>query len=288
MIGLWPALLLLFAPPATPAPRAKAEEPPPPVTLPRTEVRLLRARSGIAYKLYVSTPPNYARTGRYPVVYLLDADYSFAVAKNITDHLTQRNHLPDVLVVAIGYDGVQTYPDVYRTNRTRDYTPTHSLEGGYGLEIQKHSGGGPAFRDFLRGELFPFVEKEYATDGRRVLVGHSYGGLFASWVLLTSPELFGSYLVVSPSLWYDQHLMLRLVDGVPREGRPPAKVFMSVGTLEGSQQAMLNDLRRLHDALATRQVQGLALKLVPLDDETHNSVFPAALGKGLRWIFDSP
>jgi len=275
----WAALLLAAAP---------AAAPPPPVTLPRTEVRLLRAHSGIAYKLYVSTPPGYVRGGRYPVVYLLDADHSFAVAKNITDHLTQRNHLPDVLVVAIGYDGVQTYPDVYRTNRTRDYTPTHSTEGGYGPEIQKHSGGGPAFRDFLRAELFPFVEKEYPTDGRRVLVGHSYGGLFAAWVFLTSPELFGGYIVVSPSLWYDQRMMFRLVDGVAREGRPAAKVFLSVGTLEGSQQAMLNDLRQLHDALAARQVQGLALKLVPLDDETHNSVFPAALGKGLRWIFDSP
>src|SRR6185369_6244218 len=94
----WAALLLAAAPTAAA---------PPPVTLPRTEVRLLRAHSGIAYKLYVSTPPGYVRGGRYPVVYLLDADHSFAVAKNITDHLTQRNHLPDVLVVAIGYDGVQ-------------------------------------------------------------------------------------------------------------------------------------------------------------------------------------
>lgn len=288
MMAPWWAALLLAAPPTATAARAKAEEPPPPVTLPRTEVRELRARSGIAYKLYVSTPPGYARTARYPVVYLLDADYSFAVAKNITDHLTQRNHLPDVLVVAIGYDGVQTYPDIYRANRTRDYTPTHSMEGGYGPEIQKHSGGGPAFRDFLRGELFPFVEKEYATDGRRVLVGHSYGGLFASWVFLTSPEMFGAYVIVSPSLWYDQHMLLRLVDGVAPGGRPPAKVFLSVGTLEGTQQAMLNDLRQLHDALAARHLPGLALKLVPLEDETHNSVFPAALGKGLRWIFDSP
>jgi uncharacterized protein len=260
----------------------------PPVTLPRTEVRVLPARSGIAYKLYISTPPGYVHGGKYPHVYLLDADYSFAVAKNITDHLTQRHHLPDVLLVAIGYDGEQTYPQVYRTNRTRDYTPTHTMDGGYGPEFQKHSGGGPAFRDFMRQELFPYVEKEFATDGRRVLVGHSYGGLFASWLLLTSPDLFGAYVVVSPSLWYDQRMMFRLVDGVAREGRPPAKVFLSVGTLEGEQQSMLNDLRRLHDALVARQVPGLSLKLAPLDDETHHSVFPAALGKGLRWIFDSP
>ena len=51
---------------------------------------------------------------------------------------------------------------------------------------------------------------------------------------------------------------------------------------------MLKDLRRLHDALAAREVAGLSMKLLPLEDETHNSVFPAALGKGLRWIFDSP
>jgi hypothetical protein len=119
-------------------------------------------------------------------------------------------------------------------------------------------------------------------------VGHSYGGLFATWVFLTSPELFGGYIVVSPSLWYDQRMIYRLLDGLAREGRPPAKLFLSVGTLEGSQQAMLNDLRQLHDGLAARQVPGLTLRLARLEDETHNSVFPAALGKGLRWIFDSP
>ena len=53
------------------------------VSLPRTEVRFLSSGNGIEYKLYVSLPTSYARGEgkRYPVVVLLDADYSFGIAR---------------------------------------------------------------------------------------------------------------------------------------------------------------------------------------------------------------
>ena len=58
-------------------------------------------------------------------------------------------------LVGIAYSGEPQY----RLNRTREYTPTHTLEVTPGDEHQKpfpkHSGGGPKFREFLRGELLP-------------------------------------------------------------------------------------------------------------------------------------
>ena len=258
-----------------------------PVVLKNTEVRQLRAESnGVPYSLYVSLPDGYGETSeRYPVVYMLDADYSFAIAHNVVSHLVERKHLRPLILVAVAYGG----PLQYRMNRTRDYTPTHSLKGGYGPEFQKVSGGGPRFRHFLEKELIPFIDGEYRTlQGERALTGHSYGALFASWVYLTRPDLFNRYLIVSPSLWYDEGMIFALEKEL-RERKPEVesdlrRVYLAVGADEA--RVMSIDLLRLVERLEERSDPQLKLYHEILPDETHNSVFPSAFSRGLRWAFE--
>lgn len=263
-----------------------SEVPPPSFTLPNTEVRTLPARGveGITYKLYVSLPKSYAQgEQRYPVVYLLDADYSFALAHNIVEHMSDRGHMKELILVGIAYDG----PLRYRLNRTRDYTPTHTLAGGYGPEYQQHSGGGPAFRAFLAGELIPFIDRTYRTGSERTLVGHSYGGLFSTWVAFTRPELFTHYLIVSPSLWYDERHVFRVEEAYAKaHGSLAARMYFSVGSREVNEERdMVVDLRTFTTRVQRRGYRGLTVSAQVLEDETHNSVFPAALSNGLRRFF---
>lgn len=155
--------------------------------------------------------------------------------------------------MAIAYDG----PLQYRMNRPRDYTPRFSPTGGYGPEMQKVSGGGPKFRSFIEKELVPFIDKSYRTiAGDRTLVGHSYGGLFASWNLVSE-----------------------------RTKKLDARVYLAVGAFEGdSDRAMTGDLVAFAKRL--KKYEGLALRSAVLDGETHNSVFPRALSDGLRFVFE--
>ncbi|HXI20747.1 MAG TPA: alpha/beta fold hydrolase [Gemmatimonadales bacterium] len=256
----------------------------PPVALPRTEVRRLQSRGvGVEYKLYVSLPRGYEENQRdYPVVLLLDADYSFALARNIVEHLSDRGDLPQAVLVGIAYGG----PEAYRKNRTRDYTPTFVPTGGYGPEYQAVSGGGPRFRDFIAHELVPFLDHAYRVSTRRYLVGHSYGGLFATWVALTDPELFSGYVIVSPSLWYDDGLIFSLEEEVARRHPDwPARAYLIVGDREINQQHnMVADLRRLATTLERRHYPGLQLRWEVAADETHNSIFPRGLSNGLRFV----
>lgn len=248
-----------------------------PVSLPRTSTRSVLAKAnGIEYTLYVSLPRDYdASKLRYPVIVLLDAGYSFAIAHNVVEHLADRNHLPWAIIVGIAYAG----PDRYRLHRTRDYTPVASPDGGYGPEYQKVSGGGPKFLEFLREELMPMIDRAYRTTEERILVGHSYGGLFASWTLLTSPDLFRGYIVVSPSLWYRD----RWLFGVERaESKAGIRVHLSVGGLEGNGRDMQGDLRRLSDLL--RETDGIEVRHEVLEGETHNSAFPSAFSRGVRYV----
>ena len=245
-----------------------------PLVVERAEVRqLVSKENGVAYKVYVALPHGYGEKGkRFPVVYVLDADYSFLIARNVADHLAERNHLRELIVVGIAYDG----PAQYRLNRTRDYTPKFSPTGGYGPEYQKVSGGGPKFRAFLEKELIPFVDRSYATLPReRCLVGHSYGGLFAAWMLVTKSVLFDRYVIVSPSLWYDDAWIFQQVPSQTLG----ARVYMAAGSSEDP--VMAADLRKL-----AARIKAQALDADVLADETHNSIFPRALSNGLRFVFE--
>jgi predicted alpha/beta superfamily hydrolase len=265
------------------APTATREQYPP-VTLPGTEQRVLRSSvNGVAYKVYVALPDGYVTSLRsYPVIYLLDADYSFAIARNIVGHLSDRGHLEPALVVGIAYDG----PPAYRRNRTRDYTPWHTDTGGYNPEVQKVSGGGPLFRRFLAEELIPFVEREYRVSAERVLVGHSFGGLFAAWVSVTDPRLFSGYVIVSPSLWYDDDRMFAEERRAAEAKRGiPASIYFAVGSREvDGERDMVADLRRFARALESHAHAGLRMRWAVEEDETHNSIFPGALSDGLRFV----
>ncbi len=255
------------------------------VVIPRSEVLFLKSEiNEVPYKLYVSVPEGYDESDeRYRVLYTLDADYSFAIAHNIAEHLAQRNHLQPLILVSIAYDG----PLRYKLNRTRDYTPTHTSKGGYGPEYQKVSGGAPLFLRFIEEELIPFIDTRYrTTKGDRALSGHSYGGLFTTWVFLTRPDLFDRYISISPSLWYDDEMIFALEEKLREKKAPdsPKKLYLGVG---GDENAMMpRNLRRFAKLLEQHPRKNVSVYSEVLEDETHNSIYPAAFSRGLRWAFD--
>lgn len=254
-------------------------------SMPNTEVRYLNSESnGVEYKLYVSLPEEYHNSEQnHPVLYLLDADYSFAIAKNIVDHLAQRNHLQDVIVIGIAYAG----ENQYRLNRTRDYTPTNSDEPVSFQQIQReYSGGGPEFSDFIERELIPYIEENYSVSKRRTLTGHSYGGLFTAWTLLTKPILFDGYIIISPSLWYDDKLLFHLDEKLSSYRDRDIRVYLAVGEREINENwNMPRDLNEFVELLRGFNNQRLQIKKDVGINETHNSIFPYGLSNGIRFIF---
>jgi uncharacterized protein len=264
-----------------------------PFVVPNTEVIALHSnQTGANYQLFVALPSGYKTSKKtYPVVYMLDADYSFALVRNVVQHFVEREDMPPVVLVAIAYPGAAADRTVYRMNRTRDYTPAYAPDGGYGAEFQKVSGGGPKFRAFIASELIPLVENRYRADREdRTIIGHSYGGLFATYVLLTQPALFKRYVIVSPSLWYSNRIALTMESSAAATGmRPSARVFFAVGSFEnqpGANRGMVDDLNELVEKLKSRNNPSLIVRYRVYDGETHNSVFPGAVTRGLLTVFE--
>lgn len=258
--------------------------------LPETEIHPLpTAANGIDYELYVKVPAEcHEVEGGCPVIYLLDAEYSFALAANTTEHLADRNRIPHLIVVSIAYPDKSDWG--YRSNRSRDYTPVFDPDDGYGERYQGESGGAPAFLDVIETEIVPYVEANFpAAERPRTLVGHSYGGLFSVYALLSKPDLFDQIVSVSPSLWYNDGWIFDYEsEQGPGEASRQNRAYLAVGEYEEqpeNNRTMVSDLERFAQRLDAWPDARIEYEIEVLDHETHASLFPRALSTGLRKLF---
>ncbi len=159
------------------------------------ESRLLR--SGILGEeraLNIALPEGYSpdSAARYSVIYLLDGglDEDFFHIAGLAQFASMPwiDWLRPSIVVGI-----------VNVDRKRDFT--HPTRIATDKAAAPTSGGSAAFIRFLSDELVPFIDSIYRTNGERMLIGQSLGGLLGTVVLLERPGLFTRYLLVSPSLW---------------------------------------------------------------------------------------
>ncbi|MBN9228015.1 MULTISPECIES: alpha/beta hydrolase [Legionella] len=236
--------------------------------------------NGIKYNLYISLPKEYDSNKKdYPTIYLLDADYSFALAKQISEHLSDRNRINDSIIVGIAYAN----PNEYKKNRTRDYTPSYVGSGGYGAEYQKYSGGAESFYRFIHSELIPYLHQIYRVNKTATFVGHSYGGLFGVYLLVYHPGIFNRYIIVSPSLWYDNHLVLKAAQKKRNFNlEENTRVCFIIGDQENKgDYQMIDDLKLLNEIIMSKPHRNLSTAFNVLNNMDHDTVFPGALSLGL-------
>ena len=157
----------------------------------------------------VYLPPSYNENPNkvYPVIYLLDGDQTHlkAVAGLVetlsTDRLEQQ--IQQAIIVAI--------PNSKNAIRERDFPPTNVdwTFNGKLLERFENIGNALNYSAFFEKELIPLINKNYRTSTKRVLIGESFGGLFASYVLLTNHALFTDYLIIDATYLWDNNYLNR-------------------------------------------------------------------------------
>lgn len=226
-------------------------------------------------ELLVYLPAGYEDgTQNYPVLYLLDALSNFHHTTGTVQALARAGHSPDMIVVA-----------VRNTDRTRDLTPTNVRRqaGEDGPDLPT-SGGADAFLRFLREELIPQVEKDYRTAPFRILVGHSFGGLFAVHALLNAPNTFNATLAISPSLWWDDQLLVHRAQEVLAENSPIRQhLFLTLGEEGGD---MMDGFQGMLDVLRFAAPDTLRWHSRILEGDDHGSAPIASTRLGLQFIFD--
>lgn len=247
------------------------------VVIPEAHMFVLRdVNRQVPYRIYVAFPPGYANSSRrYPVLYMLDGDGAFALATQAYRLLRVDSTVTDLILVGIGYEFTGA---ARRAQRIRDLTPSQSPSGSA-------TGESAAFLNSITRTIIPVIDSLYRTEaGDRAIFGHSLGGLFALYALFEQPDVFRRYIVSSPSIWWDNGIVLRLESRFAQNRRHlPKSVFMSVGADEPPD--MLGRFQPLADSLNARQYRDFNFSAIVLPDETHLSVLAIAFLRGLRTVY---
>lgn len=248
-------------------------------------------KSGINKKEYILNvllPESYKATDsiKYPVLYVLDGKYSTTSFYSMKETFALAKELKDIIFVTIDAN-VQSESD-WLMSRYTDLTPTSSPSSDTGIaKFFKlplvPSGGASDFLTTIEKDIIPFVERTYKTNNERGIFGHSLGGLFAAYCLLTKPYLFQKYSINSPSIWWDKSEMVAFADSVAKQNATiKASVFISAGSLEGD--FMIVPLNNFMQSLKNN-FPGLTIKSKIFEDETHVSVVPAAGSRTLKVFY---
>lgn len=174
------------------------------------------------YMVYL--PPSYeASENTYPVIYLLDGDtHRFKGFVGVLESLsteTLEKQVQQSIVISIP-----------NTNRSRDLTPSSLKEWtfkGRVLDTFEQTGKAQQFAKFLEHELIPAIETGYRTAKKRVLVGESFGGLFAADMLLNSPSVFTDYLIIDPTSLWDNNYLNRTFNTINKEAMSGSRVYFA-------------------------------------------------------------
>lgn len=219
-------------------------------------------------------------TVRYPVIYLLDgsADEDFIHIAGLVqfNNFEWVGRVPKSIVVGIA-----------NTDRQRDFTASTRVAAD--RKIAPTSGGSDKFIRFIETELQPFISRKFRTSSGKTIIGQSLGGLLATEILLKKPTLFDTYIIVSPSLWWDGGSLLEKPLG--SNFSKPTKIYLAVGkegmTPTNPPRVMEVDAHLLAEKIQKAKIPEMALFFDYLPDENHATILHQAVLNAFRKLAEA-
>jgi predicted alpha/beta superfamily hydrolase len=223
-------------------------------------------------ELNIYLPLNYSADNlkTYPVIYLLDGskDEDFIHIAGIVQFgsFSWINMVPESIVIGIG-----------NVDRKRDFTSPSQNE----LDQKEFptSGDSDKFIRFLQTEIQPFIDSNYRTNNIKTIIGQSLGGLLVTEILLKKPELFDNFIIVSPSLWWNDEKMLKTQ---PKTYDSNKSIFIAVGK-EG--EIMERTAKELYNKLNINKKGNTKLFFKFMDNKTHGDALHNAVYNAFESIF---
>lgn len=220
-------------------------------------------------ELLIYLPQDYSNgKDNYPVLYILDGEWHFIHTAGIVQFLSRPRveKIPEMIVVGIT-----------NTRRGRDFSP--GTWPGY----QSYTGGADDFIQFLRQEIFPFIQENYRINDTKILAGHSLAGTFSLYAFLTEPELCDAYLALSPCLfWHDSLMQKKTAAFLQKYKEVDKKLYIAHEYSTGEPAVTMHEF----EAELQKQTPGhLVWRSIFMAGEDHFSYVHNALYQGLIFIF---
>lgn len=236
--------------------------------------------------LNIYLPEGYSKddTLSYPVIYLLDGsedeDFIHVVGLVQFNTFPWINRIPKSIVVGIA-----------NVDRRRDFTYPTTLEED--KKRYKTAGKSEKFIAFLEKELQPYIEQTYKTTNSKTIIGQSLGGLLATEILLKKPLLFNKYIIISPSLWWDNASLLTLSSLLLEENfKQKTDIYIGVGK-EGLAPSDIPHVMEVDANLLVEKIKATKSKNVTvhfdyLPQEDHATVTHQAIFNAFRLLYPVP
>ncbi|WP_347053279.1 alpha/beta hydrolase [Flavobacterium olei] len=218
---------------------------------------------------------------KYPVIYLLDgsADEDFIHITGLVQFNSFEwvNQVPKSIVVGIA-----------TVDRRRDFTfPTTIEKDKARFPTTGHS---DQFIAFIEKELQPFIDKKYKTTESKTIIGQSLGGLLETEILLKKPFLFNKYVIVSPSLWWDNGSLLNLNSEILTQNlKQPTEIYIAVGK-EGLTPTEIPRVMEVDANLLAEKIKALKNKNLKVyfdyfPDENHGTILHPAVANSFKFFY---
>jgi predicted alpha/beta superfamily hydrolase len=218
---------------------------------------------------------------KYPVIYLLDgsADEDFIHVAGLIqfNNFSWINRVPKSIIVGIA-----------NIDRKRDFTYPTTIE----KDQKKYptSGKSDQFIAFIGKELQPYINQKFRTNDSKMIIGQSLGGLLATEILLKKPALFNKYIIMSPSLWWDNGSLLNSTSEILNENfSQKTDIYIGVGK-EGLAPSDIPHVMEVDANLLTEKIKGTKSKNVQvyfdyLPQEDHATITHQAIFNALRLLY---
>jgi len=225
---------------------------------------------------WVSFPIRYDSTKQYPVIYVLDGQWRFDLIRPIAFDLSGNKKMPGHIIIGIPHHD-------WQKDRGRDLTFSHSKNEYDGTQTTDYndtnSGQAEKFYLHLTKEIMKSVNDHYPTNGENILVGHSYGGYFGSYIL-SRPNGFTAYQIYDPSIWFSDGEALHTIKE-NLSNKKELDVFISYQPIPTFHA---NKIERLISLLSTYPKVKLSSK--KYEEETHNSLFMYSFLEGMKNLYE--
>jgi predicted alpha/beta superfamily hydrolase len=266
------------------------------ISLPYTQIIDLKSNyNHFEYSLFIRLPNEYKNNDKsYPIIFLLDPEYLFSICYDI--RIIYENYI----IVGIGHKDLdfkeldkKTRSERNEIYRPRDFLPWQ-LDKDAGKEspnqdlirkIIAASGQAENFASFINNQVIPLIDERFRTNQDRTLIGHSFGGVFVTFMLLCYPENFAKYIAITPVLageYYAQKEMFAILE----KKSPTSKklVYFSIGGEEKDSKVTnyVDTLRK--SCLEIGNFANINSKTEIIDGETHASVVTPSIWRGLKFF----
>ena len=236
----------------------------PQVQMRNTEARRLQSDiMEYEYGVFVTLPRGYKDNPDriYPTLYIIDGHQYFVFTGEPYGSLIWGNMVKEHIAVSVAYT-----PEGGNNRRTDFQTRERAAD----------------FVRFFQQELIPFVENNYRTSKKdRTLFGHSLGGQFTLFTLLTATDTFENYIASAPSVNAD--ILAFEEKYAASHDDMPVNFYLATGE---NDHLAING-RKFVSQFEQRRYPGLKFDYLFTANGNHGTIQPTAYIEGLRFVLDA-